>query len=134
MISTCLPTCTLSHSHTQTHSISLSLTFRRTHSDALAYTYILSNSITFKAWGGPVLCFPPYPQKMFRQPKPENSYLFQTCFCGCPYEKKIPKFIFYPPLRALLRHPVQSFWFANGQILSPFILKTDIFSWTKMYG
>ena len=42
------------------------------------------------------LLWMPLWKKIFRQPIPENSWLFPTFQYGCPYEKKIRKFSFTP--------------------------------------
>ena len=44
--------------------------------------------------------------KFLRQPIPENSWLFHTFYCECPYKMNSEIFVL-PPSRALLGHPVQ---------------------------
>ena len=41
------------------------------------------------------LAFLPFTQKTCRQPIPENFLLYPTFCCGCPYEEKNPKNLFY---------------------------------------
>ena len=45
--------------------------------------------------------FLPFTQNYHKAPIPENSWPCIPFCCGCPHEKKIKKFCFTPPLRAL---------------------------------
>ena len=73
------------HSHSIWHSFSISSTHSQTHIPTLFFQI---NPLSHGREGAvrPPSGFLPFTQKIFRQPIPENSWLFSTFGCGYTYD------------------------------------------------
>ena len=87
-------------------------TYNRQETRKVFVTFIVKPiKTTGGGWNPPPTVILPSIKKIFSRPIPETSLIFPTFGCGYPYECFFFEKFCCHPLTALLRHPVQKYFF-----------------------